>query len=229
MPSRFESGRRPSASAALVSEADVRSRAESLADRVDVFRRLLERNGPPPVWRRDASFATLVRLVLEQQVSLASANAAFARLEGRVGVVTPGAVLASTGEQLRTDGFSRQKDRYVRGIAEAFHAGTFRPPRPGDDTDEARSRLLALSGIGPWTAACYALFVLGAPDVWPTGDRALHVSMAAVMDLPEPPGSEAAEAIAASWAPDRSTAARMLWHDYLGGRSYTPSPASGFR
>lgn len=218
-----------SASAALISEDDVLARAEALADRIAVFRRLLHRNGPPPLWRREASFATLVRLVLEQQVSLASAQAAFARLEARVGDVTPLAVLRSTPDELRADGFSRQKDRYVRGIAGAIEAGEFEPPLPGEDVDSARDRLLGLTGIGPWTAACYLLFALGAPDVWPRGDRALHVAMADAMDLPEPPGSDQAEAMAHAWSPDRSTAARFLWYDYLGGRSYTQTPASGFR
>lgn len=215
-----------SASAAVVPADD--GRALALAARVGTFAELLERNGPPPPWRRPPSYATLVRLVLEQQVSLASATAAFSRLEARVGTVTPSAVLASTSEQLRADGFSRQKARYVRGIGDAIESGIFSPPRPGDDIDHARARLLELTGVGPWTAACYLLFVMGAPDVWPRGDRALHVAMAGVLGLPDVPDSDQAEGIARAWAPDRSTAARMLWHEYLGGPAYVPSPASGF-
>lgn len=217
-----------SVSAAVVSEAVVAAHASALAERGEPFATLLRRNGPPPLWRRRADYATLVRLVLEQQVSLASATAAYVRLETRVGDVTPRVVLTSTADQLRADGFSRQKDRYVRGVAQAIEAGGFTPPQPGDDEDAAWDALVGLTGIGPWTAACYLLFAMGAPDRWPRGDRALHVSMARVLDLGEVPGSDEAETTARSWSPYRSTAARMLWHDYLGGRDHVPSPSSGF-
>ena len=144
-----------------------------------------------------------------------------------MGAVTPGAVLASSAEELRADGFSRQKDRYVRGIAEHIEAGTFSPPRAGSDPDEARGVLTALTGIGPWTASCYLLFVLGAPDVWPRGDRALQVSMGRALGT-STPDADTADRTACSWSPHRSTAARMLWHDYLGGRDHVPSAAAGF-
>lgn len=211
-----------------VPEASLDADAMGLAELEPRFGALLQRNGSPPAWRRPASYGTIVRLVLEQQVSLASATAAYERLETRVGIVTPEAVLASTPDQLRGDGFSRQKDRYVRGIARDILDGTFVVPGPGDDPTEARERLLARTGVGPWTAACYLLFVLGAPDVWPRGDRALHVSMAGVFGWDEVPDSDAAAAHAEAWSPYRSTAARMLWHEYLGGPAYHPTPASGF-
>jgi DNA-3-methyladenine glycosylase II len=167
-------------------------------------------------------------LILEQQVSLASAAAAFGRLAERVDSVTPDSVLASTQDELRDDGFSRQKARYVLGIAEQIRLGSFLPPVPGDDPDGARERLVSLRGIGPWTASCYLLFVLGEPDVWPDGDRALHVAMAATLHRVEAPTTQEAVEIASAWSPYRSTAARMLWHEYLGGRDYVLDPASGF-
>lgn len=217
-----------SASAVRISDTgSIAGHAHALADRGFPFDGLLARNGPPPLWRRPASFGTIVRLVLEQQVSLASATAAYSRLEERVGAVTPTAVLASSAEELRADGFSRQKDRYVRGIAAEIERGAFSPPVPGDDPGEAAAALGALTGIGPWTTACYLLFVMGAPDVWPRGDRALHVAMGRLFGT-EPPDSEAAVAVARAWSPHRSTAARMLWHEYLGGRDHVPSPAAGF-
>ena len=123
---------------------------------------------------------------------------------------------------------SRQKAGYVRGIGERIRDGSFRLPSVADDPVEARERLMTLSGIGPWTASCYLLFVLGEPDVWPDGDRALQVAIAAVLDLAHPPTTREAVAIASSWSPHRSTAARMLWHDYLGGRDYMIDPAAGF-
>jgi DNA-3-methyladenine glycosylase II len=194
----------------------------------DVFAVLLARNGPPPLWRRPASFPTLVRLILEQQVSLASANAAYRRLDERLDSVTPEAVLTSTDAELKLDGFSHQKAGYVRGIASLIVEGDFEPERVGADGADAFVELVAIRGIGPWTASCFALFALGEADIWPTGDRALHVSMARNLDLDVVPDSEAASATALHWQPHRSTAARMLWHDYLGGHTYVQSPDAGF-
>jgi DNA-3-methyladenine glycosylase II len=85
--------------------------------------------------------------------------------------------------------------------------------------------LIAVRGIGRWTASCYLLFVLGRPDVWPTGDRALYVAMRDVMELDAVPTAQEADEMADAWAPYRSVAARMLWHNYLGGRDWEPTPA----
>ena len=202
--------------------------AKSLADAHDVFGELLRRNGLPPLWRREASFETLVRFILEQQVSLASANAAFQKLDSRLGGVTPEGVLGLTDMQMREDGFSRQKTGYVRGIADSMLSGEFEAPTPGSDTKDSLKRLLAIRGIGPWTAACYVLFVCGDRDTWPTGDRALYISMATNLSLADVPDRESADGVASSWAPWRSTAAKMLWYDYLGGRSHAPASGAGF-
>lgn len=207
---------------------DIVADARQLARSVPLFERLLDRNGPPPLWRRPASFTTLVRLILEQQVSLASANAAYRRLDARLGEVTPEAFLASTDAELKADGFSRQKAGYVRGLAQQILDGTFDPAGVSSQPAEAFDELVSIRGVGPWTASCYLVFVLGAMDAWPRGDRALHVSMARNLGLPSAPDSDAAEKMADAWRPHRSTAARMLWHDYLGGRSYEPTPDAGF-
>ena len=190
----------------MFEHADVIADAERLADSVSLFDRLLDRNGPPPLWRRPASFGTLVRLVLEQQVSLASANAAYRRLELRVGEVTPEAVLASSDLELKQDGFSRQKSGYVRGIAARMLEGSFDPAGLSTQPDDAFDELTAIRGIGPWTASCFLVFVHGAPDEWPRGDRALHVSMSRNLGLPDPPRSDEADSIAQAWRPHRSTA-----------------------
>ena len=202
--------------------------AAALSHEFDLFASLLERNGPPPLWRRDPSFETLVRFILEQQVSLASARAAYDRLEGRLGAVTPERLVRSTDDAMKADGFSRQKMGYVRGIAEIMVDGSFDPADLPDDPEAARERLLEIRGIGPWTASCFLLFVCGDRDTWPTGDRALYVSMAKNLGLGEVPNRARGDALARAWAPRRSTAARMLWHDYLGGRSYVPAAGEGF-
>ncbi len=229
MAGRVGVGHGSSDTARLVSDqASLEQHAVELASRGAPFDRLLADNGFPPLWRRQPTFATLVRLILEQQVSLASASAAFSKLHDRVGRVTPAAVLASTDEELRQDGFSRQKSRYVRLAASRIEGGSFRLPGPGSDREDALAALVSLTGVGPWTAACYLIFACGDPDVWPSGDRALHLSMTHVLRLESVPASGVVDEMASEWSPHRSTAARMLWHDYLGGASYRALPNAGF-
>jgi DNA-3-methyladenine glycosylase II len=202
--------------------------ARRLAQAHELFGVLLERNGLPPTWRRAPTFATLVRLILEQQVSLRSAAAAFNRLASRVGAVTPEAILASSDAALKLDGFSRQKTRYVRDLSRRVLSGSLSAEALEGDVDVVREALLEVTGIGPWTASCFQLFALGHPDVWPTGDRALYVSLGRNLGRDDVPSSVEADAMADSWSPYRSSAARMLWYDYLGGRSYEPDPDAGF-
>jgi DNA-3-methyladenine glycosylase II len=94
--------------------------------------------------------------------------------------------------------------------------------------DSAAASLAEVKGIGPWTIACFQIFALGLPDIWPTGDRALYVSLGRNLDLPGVPDKTTADAMAEAWAPYRSAAARMLWYDYLGGRDHVADPSAGF-
>lgn len=205
-----------------------RNSAHALAATDPVFARLLDRNGEPPQWRRTPSFATLVRLILEQQVSLASAQAAYLRLVDRIGEPEPDAFLTLRDEELKSIGFSRQKTRYVRGISTRMIDGSLDLVRVGASREAGQAELLSVTGIGPWTTACYFLFVVGDGDIWPSGDRALYVSMARNLSLDDVPDAAAGDAIADSWSPYRSTAARMLWHDYLGGREHVEDTNAGF-
>jgi DNA-3-methyladenine glycosylase II len=180
------------------------------------LRAVIETHGPPPFFTRPPGFATLVLFILEQQVSLASAAAAFGRLEDRVGAVTPDLVVASTDEELRADGFSRQKAGYVRALATAVTAGLLDLESIAAMGDEqARAALTALPGIGPWTADVYLLSCLRRPDVWPVGDRALQVGAAEICHLEGVPSASDLLSLGELWRPDRSTAARILWHGYL--------------
>ena len=177
------------------------------------------RNGVPPLWPREPGFTSVLRLVLEQQVSLASADAAFRKLEDAMGVVEPAPFLEFDDEQLKIIGFSQQKAGYVRGIAAGLIDGSIGLDLLASLPDEdAASRLMTIRGIGPWTAACYLLFALRRPDVWPPGDRALEVSVSRVYGLPHPASSQEAIERALAWQPYRAVAARLLWHEYLGGR-----------
>ena len=162
----------------------------------------------------------MLRLILEQQVSLASADAAFRKLEATIGAVEPTAVLVLDDTQLKVIGFSRQKAGYARGLATGVVEGTIDlDSLEAAPDDVAMDRLIQIRGVGPWTAACYLLFVLRRPDAWPPGDRALQVSMGRVYDLPDVPDAKSADERAIAWRPHRAIAARLLWHEYLGGRS----------
>lgn len=194
------------------------SAVDQLADMDPTMAVLADRNGVPPLWPRDPGFATMVRFILEQQVSLESADAAYRRLGEAIGSVEPGPFLTLGDDELRSIGFSRQKTGYVRGVADGILDGTIDFEAIGglDDT-QARSRLLRIRGVGPWTAACYLLFVLRRPDIWPPGDRALQVAVGRLLDLPDVPDVEETNRRAEAWRPLRAVAARMLWFDYLGG------------
>lgn len=192
--------------------------------------RLVAEHGRPVLWSRPAGFPSLVLLILEQQVSLASAAAAYAKVLARIGAMEPGRLLATTPAELRIDGVSRQKDRYLRVLATAVTSGDLDLDGLGRGTDdEARRELLALPGIGPWTADVYLLACLGRPDLWPVGDRALQVATAEALGLGTVPDRGHLELLGDRWRPMRSTAARLLWHGYLSrrGRAETPGALLG--
>jgi len=176
---------------------------------------VVRRFGRPPLWGRAAGFATLLHIILEQQVSLASARAAFDRLAA-AGPVTPHRFLAYSDTELRTIGFSRQKAAYGRGLARALAAGDLDlSALERLDDEAARAALIGLKGIGPWTADIYLLMALRRPDVWPTGDLALVQAMQEVKGLAQRPTPTEALSIAEAWRPWRAAAARVLWHWYL--------------
>jgi DNA-3-methyladenine glycosylase II len=183
--------------------------------------RVVDEFGPPPLWARPRGFPTLVRIILEQQVSLASAAALFAKLEHRFeGSVTPARVAALGEPALLSLGFTRQKARYVAGLAGQLESGAVSLERIARLPDtEAGQALVQVPGIGPWTAGVYLLMALRRPDVWPPGDLGLHKSMAEVRGLSFVPTSDEAAAFAARWSPWRAVAARLLWHSYLSRRS----------
>ena len=181
---------------------------------------IVERFGSPPPWDRPSGFPTLVHIILEQQVSLASAAAAFGRLRARVDPLTPAGFLELTDADLLAIGFSRQKASYTRALASAVEDATLDiGGLAALDDDAAERELLAVPGIGPWTATIYRLMVLRRPDAWPASDIALAQSLAEVRGLPKRPSPEEMLAIAETWRPWRAVAARILWHGYLETRA----------
>jgi DNA-3-methyladenine glycosylase II len=199
---------------------------DELAARDARLARIVDAHGPPPLWARAPGFPTLVRIILEQQVSLASAAALFTKFERHCDGRVTAARVAEVGEPgLLSIGFTRQKARYVVGLARQLEAGHVSLERIAQlPDDDARDLLVAIPGIGPWTAGVYLLMALRRPDVWPPGDLGLHKSMAEVRGLKSVPSSDQAAAYARRWRPWRAVAARLLWHAYLARRGLAAPP-----
>jgi len=194
--------------------------AKRLAARDADLARLLDADGVPPMWGRRPGFSCLIHMILEQQVSLASARACFDKLRAMTGRLTPRSFLALTDAQLKRAGFSRQKMEYCRGLAEAVHSRRLDLRRLNRQSDDkVQAGLTAIKGIGTWTAEVYLLMALKRPDVWPVGDLALAVAAKDVKRLRRRPQPERLQEVAEPWRPWRSVAARMLWQHYLKQRN----------
>jgi DNA-3-methyladenine glycosylase II len=180
---------------------------------------IVARHGPPPLWDREPGFPTLLHIVLEQQVSLASARAAFDRLLVAADPLTPSRFLKLTDAELLAIGFSRQKARYGRALAEAIESKTLDlDALEALDDDAVHLALQSVPGIGPWSSTVYLLMVLLRPDLWPVGDIALAESVGQVKRLGRRPGPAEMADLGETWRPWRSVAARLFWHDYLARR-----------
>ncbi len=172
-----------------------------------------------PGWRkRRSGFPTLVRIILEQQVSLASGKAVFDRLQLALPHFTPRNFLKLSPENLRQIGFSRQKTRYCTELAEKIKDGDL---RLGDlekmSEKSIRDELIQVTGIGRWTIDIYLMEALKRPDIWPAGDLALAIAVQRLMKLKKRPTPEKLDKISKKWKPWRSVAARVFWHSYLNG------------
>jgi DNA-3-methyladenine glycosylase II len=180
------------------------------------LRFIFETYGTPPLWAREASFQTLIHIILEQQVSLASALSAFRKLQEKLGAVTPENVLKLSDEELKLCYFSRQKTIYARELSNAIVHGTLDLKSLEKLSDEAvKIELKKVKGIGDWTSDIYLLMALLRADVMPRGDLALHVAWKKLKNLKDAPHAEEFQQIAEKWKPFRAVAARLLWHFYL--------------
>lgn len=205
----------------LLTEADLHRGVRLLSRRDSDLARIRREYGDPPLWDRQPGFSTLIHIILEQQVSLASALAAFNRLKVACrGRISPRRVLTFSDAQMLAIGFSRQKASYARELSRAIVKRQFHPAALEAMPDDAvRESLIALKGIGPWTADIYLLMCLGRPDVWPHGDLALAVAVQKVKGLPARPTYAELTEMAQQWKPWRAVAARMFWHYYLSQRN----------
>jgi DNA-3-methyladenine glycosylase II len=206
---RYEPGRLIDGEAALAEAAEGLRALDA-----DFIRRLVEVGGPPPLRLRPPGFAGMAAIIVSQQVSVASATAIFGRLEARLAPLDAAAVLAADDEALRACGLSGPKMRALRAIARAVAEGLDLGALGSMDAVDAHRALIAVSGIGPWTADVFLLFCLGHPDAFPAGDVALQEAARLALGLKTRPDARDLEVIAERWRPWRGVAARMLWAYY---------------
>ena len=176
--------------------------------------------GYPPLWKRKASFETLIHIILEQQVSLASAKAALNKLKEKIGAVTPQKITLLTDAELRACYFSRQKIVYARHLSEAIISKQLNLKKLEMQPDEyVRTELKKIKGIGDWTVDVYLMMVLQRTDLFPLGDIALVNSLKEVKCLHKQTAKEELLLIADKWKPYRTIAAYLLWHAYIKKRN----------
>jgi DNA-3-methyladenine glycosylase II len=177
---------------------------------------IIMQHGYPPMWTRPATFQTLILFILEQQVSLASAYAAFKKLKERIGYVTPSKIISLTDEELRSCYFSRQKIVYARELAKAVQLKQLRLNKFSNaHEDVIRLELKKIKGIGDWTVDVYLMHALQRSDLFPLGDIALVNSLKETKQLHPHITKEKMLAIAELWRPYRSVASMILWHAYI--------------
>ncbi|MDN3580552.1 DNA-3-methyladenine glycosylase family protein [Mucilaginibacter flavus] len=177
---------------------------------------IINKYGYPPLWSRPNTFETLVHIILEQQVSLASALSALNKMKEKVQELTPARVLLLTDEEFKACYFSRQKTSYTKYLAEAILSGQINLQKLEQlPDDEIRAKLTSLKGIGNWTTDVYLMFVLQHADVFPIGDLAAVNALKRLKQLPKETTREQVITIAEQWAPYRTVASMLLWHFYL--------------
>ena len=187
-----------------------------LAEQDQALARVFRQYGYPPLWAREPGFATLIHIILEQQVSLASANAAFQRLQQELEIITPERFISLDDSALRNIGFSRQKTVYARNLAHEIASSRLDLSQMAQLTDdEVRVVLKRLKGIGDWTVDIYLSECLMRPDILPKGDIAMQEAFRVLKNLDKRPTHEAFVEQTGHWRPWRSVGARLLWHFYL--------------
>ncbi len=189
---------------------------EQLCSKDKALREIICKYGYPPMWTRPNTFETLVHIILEQQVSLASALATLNKLREKINEITPHNILSLTDAELRDCYFSRQKTTYARGLAnellnEKLDLNAFEKM----PDEEIRVRLTSIKGIGNWTVDVYLMFVLQRSDVFPIGDLAAVNALKRIKELPKETTREQVIKIASRWKPNRTIATMILWHYYL--------------
>ncbi len=199
---------------ALTLSADgLREALDALAGQEKAFAEAIERAGYPGPRIRPRGYETLLRTIIGQQVSVQSANAIWGRLEA-AGGTDPARLVTLSDEELRAVGLSRQKASYARSLAEGVASGGLDLSALPEDDDEAIAQLVAIKGIGRWSAEIYLLFAEGRSDIWPAGDLAVQIECGQILGIAERPTERETRALAEAWRPHRGAAAIFAWHHY---------------
>jgi len=203
-----------------LTEISLTRAAKTLARRDNDLASILKSLGPPPLWARPAGFSTLVKIILEQQVSLASAASLFARLKKNTTPFRPARMIELGEAHLKSQGLTRQKTAYCLDLAEALNNKRLRLSQLTMMSDAAvKTALMEIKGLGSWSADVYLLMVLRRPDIFPATDLALVTAVTELKQLPARPNTDQFLKMAEAWRPYRSVAARMLWQYYLAKRN----------
>ncbi len=201
---------------------DLNAGLDALAAREPAFAAALERVGYPAPRVRARGYATLLRTIVGQQVSVKAADAVWRKLEALGDPTDPAVVAALDDDMLRACGFSRQKTGYARSLAEEVTTGRLDLDHLPADDEEAIAQLVRVKGIGRWSAEVYLLFAEGRPDIWPAGDLAVQIETGRILGLPERPGEKLTRDLAEPWRPHRGAAAIFTWHHYGAGADAAP-------
>ncbi|WP_294198770.1 DNA-3-methyladenine glycosylase [uncultured Sphingomonas sp.] len=205
-----------------LSAADLNAGLDALAAREPAFAAALERVGYPAPRIRARGYATLLRTILGQQVSVKAADAVWRKLEALGDPTDPAVIGRLDDDSLRACGFSRQKAGYARSLAEEVTSGRLDLDHLPADDEEAIAQLVRVKGIGRWSAEVYLLFAEGRPDIWPAGDLAVQIETGRILGHPARPSEKLTRELAEPWRPHRGAAAIFTWHHYGAGADAAP-------
>ena len=201
-----------------ISKADLTNSLNALGKIEPAFAAALARVGVPEPRTGDKGYVTLLRAIIGQQVSVASATAIWNKLEVQTGGARDPANMARTSDEgLRAAGLSRQKMAYARSLSDEVLSGRLDFDALPADDEEAIARLTSVKGIGRWTAEIYLLFAEGRPDVFPAGDLAVQIELGVILGMEDRPTETAIRALAEAWSPHRGAAAVFAWHHRRAG------------
>ncbi|OQW45662.1 MAG: DNA glycosylase [Proteobacteria bacterium SG_bin6] len=192
----------------------LRAGVDALATLEPAFARALVRAGYPEPRLRDRGYATLLRTIVGQQVSVAAAAAIWRKLEALGDLTDPAVLAAASIEELRAVGLSRQKASYAHSLAEEVTSGRLDFSALPEDDEEAIAQLVRVKGIGRWSAEIYLLFAEGRGDIWPAGDLAVQIEIGRILGLEARPSEKRTRELAEAWRPHRGAAAIFAWHHY---------------
>ncbi len=201
---------------------DLNAHLDALAAREPAFAAALERVGYPAPRIRARGYATLLRTIVGQQVSVKAADAVWRKLEALGDATDPALVQRLDDDMLRACGFSRQKTGYARSLAEEVTSGRLDLDALSEDDEEAIAQLVRVKGIGRWSAEVYLLFAEGRPDIWPAGDLAVQIEVGRILGHDARPSEKLTRELAEAWRPYRGAAAIFTWHHYGAGADAAP-------